>query len=414
MTRRVVVTGMGVISPVGNDVETFWNSLLEGKSGIRPIERFDTADFATKIAAPVVGFNPEDFIDRKEARKMDRFVQFAVVAAKQAYEQSGLNINEENAHRVGVFIGSGIGGIETLLEQYDVLKEKGPRRVSPFFVPMIIVDMASGQVSIMLGAKGPNHSPISACATATNAIGDAFKMIERGAADVMFAGGSEASILPITIAGFNSAKALSTAYNDRPTEASRPFDKDRDGFVLGEGAGVLVLEELEHAKRRGANILAELVGYGASGDAYHITAPAPEGEGAARAMKEALQDANVQASDIEYINAHGTSTELNDFYETLAIKSVFGEHAYKIPISSTKSLTGHLLGAAGAVEAIACIRTMSDGIIPPTANFNEPGEGCDLDYVPNEPRKQDVRMVMSNSLGFGGHNASIIFKRYEE
>jgi 3-oxoacyl-[acyl-carrier-protein] synthase II len=411
--RRVVITGMGVITPVGNDVDTFWNNLIAGKSGIRTIDRFDTTGFATTIAGQV-DFNPEDFIDKKEARRMDRFVQYAVAAAKQAMQQADLRITPENAERVGVYIGSGIGGIETLCEQYNTLLEKGPRRVSPFFVPMMIGDMASGQVSIFLGAKGPNSSPISACATGTNAIGDAFKIIERGAADVMVTGGTEAAVLPLTIAGFNAAKALATKYNDTPEKASRPFDKDRDGFVLGEGCGVLVLEELEHAKKRGASILAEIVGYGMSGDAYHITAPAPEGEGAARAMKEALRDAGIEPEAVGYINAHGTSTDLNDFYETLAIKNAFGEHAYKLAVSSTKSMTGHLLGAAGAIEAVASVRVLTDGILPPTINLDEPGEGCDLDYVPNQARKADVEYVMSNSLGFGGHNASIILKKYRD
>jgi 3-oxoacyl-[acyl-carrier-protein] synthase II len=345
---------------------------------------------------------------------MDRFVQYAVAAAKQAIDQSGLDISHENAERVGVYIGSGIGGLETMMEQHTILQEKGPRRVSPFFVPMMIADMASGQVSIAFGAKGPNSSPISACATGTNAVGDAFKIIERGAADVMFAGGSEACVLPLAVAGFNSAKALATSFNDRPEKASRPFDKDRDGFVLGEGAGVLILEELEHAKKRGAKILAEIVGYGMSGDAHHITAPAPEGEGAARAMKEAILDAGIDPSAIGYINAHGTSTDYNDYYETLAVKSTFGEHAYKLAISSTKSMTGHLLGAAGAVEAIACVRALTDGILPPTINHDTPGEGCDLDYVPNEARHVQVEYAMSNSLGFGGHNASIVLKQYKE
>ena len=413
MKRRVVITGMGVITPVGNDVETFWNSLINGHSGIRKIDRFDPTDYATQIGGQINDFNPEDFIDKKEARRMDRFVQYAMVAAQQAYKQSGLNINEENAERVGVYIGSGIGGLETLCDQYETLLDKGPRRVSPFFVPMMIVDMASGQVSIHLGAKGPNHSPVSACATGTHSIGDAFKMIERGAADVMFAGGTEAALLPLTIAGFNSAKALSTR-NDDPQHASRPFDKDRDGFVLGEGAGVMVLEELEHAKKRGANILAEIVGYGLTGDAYHITAPAPGGEGAARAMKMALNDAGLEPTAIGYINAHGTGTEYNDFYETQAVKAAFGEHAYKLAMSSTKSVTGHLLGAAGGIEAVASVMALNEGILPPTMNLDEPGEGCDLDYVPNEARKQEVEYVMSNSLGFGGHNASIILKKYKD
>jgi 3-oxoacyl-[acyl-carrier-protein] synthase II len=414
MKRRVVITGMGVVSPVGNDVDTFWNSLITGKSGIRKIDRFDTTGFATQIAGTVNDFNPEDFIDKKEARRMDRFVQYAVAAAKEALQQSKLNIVDEIAERVGVYVGSGIGGLETLCEQYDILQQKGPRRVSPFFIPMMIGDMASGQISIYFGAKGPNSSPISACATGTNAIGDAFKIIERGAADVMITGGSEAAVVPLAIAGFNAAKALCTSFNDEPTKASRPFDKNRDGFVLSEGAGILVLEELEHAKARGANILAEIVGYGMSGDAYHITAPAPEGEGAARAMKAAIQDAGIEPSAIGYINAHGTSTELNDYYETLAVKNAFGEHAYNLKISSTKSMTGHLLGAAGAIEAVACVQALREGILPPTINLEEPGEGCDLDYVPNVAQKVDVEYVMSNSLGFGGHNASIILKKYKD
>ncbi|PWK12767.1 beta-ketoacyl-ACP synthase II [Tumebacillus permanentifrigoris] len=413
MKRRVVITGMGVVSPVGNDVETFWNNLKNGRSGIRPIDRFDTTGFATTIAGLVVDFNAEDFIDKKEARKMDRFVHYAIAASLQAIKNADLDINDEIAERVGVYIGSGIGGIETLCEQHDVLSEKGPRRVSPFFVPMIIGDMASGQVSILIGAKGPNSSPISACATGTNAIGDAYKIIERGAADVMVCGGSEAAVLPLPVAGFNSAKAMSTAFNDTPEKASRPFDKDRDGFVLSEGSGILVLEELEHAKKRGAKILAEVIGYGMSGDAYHITAPAPEGEGAARAMRDALRDAGIEANKIQYINAHGTGTGA-DVIETTAIKTVYGDHAYKLAVSSTKSMTGHLLGAAGAIEAIACVEAMRDSILPPTINLDNPDEGCDLDYVPNEARSADVDYCMSNSFGFGGHNATIILKKYTE
>jgi 3-oxoacyl-[acyl-carrier-protein] synthase II len=412
--KRVVITGMGVISPVGNDVETFWNSLITGKSGIRTNDRFDTTGFATTIAGLVQDFNPEDFIDKKEARRMDRFVHYAMAAAIQAVKHADLDISDEIAERVGVYIGSGIGGLETLCEQHSILEEKGPRRVSPFFIPMMIGDMGSGQVSIHFGAKGPNSSPISACATGTNAIGDAFKIIERGQADVMITGGSEAVVLPMAVAGFNSAKALSTKYNDQPSKASRPFDKDRDGFVLGEGAGVVILEELEHAKKRGATIFAEVVGYGMSGDAYHITAPAPEGEGAARAMVEALKDAGLQPSDIQYINAHGTSTDMNDYFETLAVKKAFGEHAYKLAMSSTKSMTGHLLGAAGAVEAVACVKALNESIMPPTINLDEPGEGCDLDYIPNEARKAELTYVMSNSLGFGGHNASIIIRKYND
>lgn len=413
MKRRVVITGMGVISPVGNDVETFWNSLINGHSGIRRIDRYDVSELTTQIGALVRDFNPEDFFDKKEIRKMDRFVQYAIVAAREALKQSGLNISNENAERVGVYVGSGVGGAETMIEQYEVLRTKGARRVSPFLIPMMIVDMAAGQVSIDLGAKGPNLAPVSACATGTHAIGDAFKLIERGAADVMFAGGAEGSVFPLTIAGFNSAKALSTR-NDEPERASRPFDKDRDGFVMGEGAGIVVLEELEHAKKRGAKILAEIVGYGLSGDAHHMTAPAPEGEGAARAMKLALNDAGLEPSAIDYINAHGTGTEFNDFFETLAVKTAFGEHAYKLAMSSTKSMTGHLLGAAGGVEAVACVKAINESILPPTINLDEPGEGCDLDYVPNTARKQEVEYAMSNSLGFGGHNGSIILKKYRD
>ncbi|HEU4963056.1 MAG TPA: beta-ketoacyl-ACP synthase II [Bacilli bacterium] len=412
MKRRVVITGMGVITPLGNDVDTYWNKLKGGQSGVGMIDRFDTTGFATTIAAQV-DFNAEDFIDKKEARRMDRFVQYAVAAALQAEKQADLKINEENAERIGVYIGSGVGGLETMTDQINTLNAKGPRRVSPFFVPMMIGDMASGQVSIFLGAKGPNSSPISACATGTNAIGDAFKIIERGQADVMITGGTEAPIVPVAVAGFNAAKAMATRYNDTPEKASRPFDKDRDGFVMGEGSGVLVLEELEHAKKRGANILAEVIGYGMSGDAYHIVQPAPEGEGAARAMKEALRDAGLEPNQIDYINAHGTGTDFNDLYETQAVKSVFGDHAYKLAMSSTKSMTGHLLGAAGAIEAVACVKALQEGVLPPTTNLDEPGEGCDLDYVPNEARQADVQIVMSNSLGFGGHNASILLRKYK-
>jgi 3-oxoacyl-[acyl-carrier-protein] synthase II len=413
LRRRVVVTGMGVISPVGNDVQTFWNALIEGKSGIRVIDRFDVSEYPTKIAGMVEGFNPEDFIDKKEAKRMDRFAQFAVACALMAKNDAGLEITPENAERIGVYIGSGIGGLHTLMEQHQILLEKGPRRVSPFLIPMMISDMASGQVSIILGAKGPNSSPISACATGTNAIGDAYKIIERGHADVMFTGGSEATIHPIALAGFSAARALSQR-NDEPEKASRPFDRDRDGFVMGEGAGVLVLEALEHALARGAKIYAEIIGYGMSGDAYHITQPAPEGEGAARAMREALRDAGIEPSEVDYINAHGTSTDFNDKFETSAIKKAFGDAAYKVAISSTKSMTGHLLGAAGAIEAVASILTIKNDIIPPTINYENPDPDCDLDYVPNVARRTKVEVAMSNSLGFGGHNASIIFKEYHE
>lgn len=412
MKRRVVITGLGVISPVGNDVDIFWNNLIEGRSGIRTIDSFDVSEYPCKIGGVVADFDPENYMDKKDARRMDRFAQFAVAAAKNAMEDSKLEITPENAHRVGVYVGSGIGGLQTLSEQHQILLEKGPRRVSPFFVPMMISDMGTGQISIMLGAKGPNSAPVSACATGTNAIGDAFKIIERGAADVMVTGGAEASMIPLALAGFASAKALATRYNETPEKASRPFDRERDGFVMGEGAGILVLEELEHAKQRGARIYAEIVGYGMSGDAHHITMPAPEGEGAARAMKEAILDAGLQPTDIDYINAHGTSTDFNDKFETLAIKNVFGEHAYKLAVSSTKSMTGHLLGAAGGVEAIASVKAINEGIIPPTINYEYPDPECDLDYVPNKARHSDIEVAMSNSFGFGGHNASIVLRKY--
>ncbi|WP_027414564.1 beta-ketoacyl-ACP synthase II [Aneurinibacillus terranovensis] len=413
MKNRVVVTGMGAVTPIGNNAADFWEGLLNGKSGVDYITAFDTADYPTKIAAEVKNFNPEDYLERKDVKRTDRFVQFAVAAAKMAVEDAKLDIGEENAERVGVYIGSGIGGLGTWEDQHTILLEKGPRRVSPFFIPMMIANMASGQVSIALGAKGPNSAAVTACASATHSIGDAFKIIERGIADVMITGGAEATVRPMALAGFSSAKALSTR-NDEPQKASRPFDKDRDGFVMGEGAGVIVLESLEHAKKRGATILAEIIGYGMSADAYHLTQPAPEGEGAARAMTAALKDAGIEPSQVDYINAHGTSTDYNDKFETMAIKKSFGEHAYKVAISSTKSMTGHLLGAAGGVEAIACTLAIRDHIVPPTINYETPDPECDLDYVPNEARKMDVNIAMSNSLGFGGHNATIIFKKYTD
>ncbi|OFW80303.1 MAG: beta-ketoacyl-[acyl-carrier-protein] synthase II [Alicyclobacillus sp. RIFOXYA1_FULL_53_8] len=411
MKRRVVVTGLGAITPVGGDVPTLWESLLAGKSGISRIDTFDVSDYPTKIAGIVRDFEPEQYIDKKELRKLDRFTQFALVAAKQAVEDSKLQITEENATRVGVYIGSGIGGIGTMLENYRTLLDRGPRRVSPFLVPMMISNMASGQVSIMMGAKGPNSSPISACATGTNAIGDAYKIIERGAADVMIAGGAEAAIVDLALAGFSNMKALSTR-NDEPTRASRPFDGERDGFVMGEGAGVVILESLEHALARGAKIRAEIIGYGMSGDAYHMTAPAPEGAGAYEAMSQALWDADLAPEAIDYINAHGTSTDFNDKFETIAVKRLFKDHAYRLAMSSIKSMTGHLLGAAGGVEAVATVRTLEEGMLPPTINYEHPDPECDLDYVPNVARAADVTIAMSNSFGFGGHNASIILKKY--
>ncbi len=412
MKRRVVITGVGVISPVGNDATTFWNSLLEGKSGIDRITSFDVSQYPTQIAGEVKNFNPEEFMDKKDVKRNDRFVQFAMAAAKMAVKDANLTVTEENAEQVGVYIGSGIGGLATWEEQHTVLMEKGPRRVSPFFIPMMIANMASGQVSIELGAKGPTSSAITACATGTNAIGDAFRLIQHGHADVMITGGAEATIRPMALAGFCSAKAMSTR-NDEPQKASRPFDKDRDGFVMGEGAGILVLEELEHAKRRGASIIAEVIGYGMSADAHHITAPSPGGEGAARCMKNALKDAGVDPTEVDYINAHGTSTDQGDIAETMAIKKVFGEHAYELAVSSTKSMTGHLLGATGGIEAIATAYAIRDQILPPTINLENPDPECDLDYVPNVARKAKVDVAISNTFGFGGHNASIVLKKYK-
>lgn len=379
--------------------------------GIGPITRVDAEEYSAKVAAELKDFNVEDYMDKKEARKMDRFTQYAVVAAKMAVEDAELNITDEIAPRVGVWVGSGIGGLETLESQFEIFLTKGPRRVSPFFVPMMIPDMATGQISIALGAKGVNSCTVTACATGTNSIGDAFKVIQRGDADVMVTGGTEAPLTRMSFAGFSANKALST--NPDPKTASRPFDKNRDGFVMGEGAGIIVLEELEHALARGAKIYGEIVGYGSTGDAYHITAPAQDGEGGARAMQEAIKDAGIAPEEIDYINAHGTSTYYNDKYETMAIKTVFGEHAHKLAVSSTKSMTGHLLGAAGGIEAIFSILAIKEGVIPPTINIQTPDEECDLDYVPDEARRQELNYVLSNSLGFGGHNATLIFKKYQ-
>lgn len=409
--KRVVVTGLGALSPLGNDVDTSWNNAINGVSGIGPITRVDAEEYPAKVAAELKDFNVEDYMDKKEARKMDRFTQYAVVAAKMAVEDAGLKITDEIAPRVGVWVGSGIGGLETLESQFEIFLTKGPRRVSPFFVPMMIPDMATGQISIALGAKGVNSCTVTACATGTNSIGDAFKVIQRGDAEAMITGGTEAPLTRMSFAGFSANKALST--NPDPKTASRPFDKNRDGFVMGEGAGIIVLEELEHALARGAKIYGEIVGYGSTGDAYHITAPAQDGEGGARAMQEAIKDAGIAPEEIDYINAHGTSTYYNDKYETMAIKTVFGEHAYKLAVSSTKSMTGHLLGAAGGIEAIFSILAIKEGMIPPTINIETPDEECDLDYVPGEARRQDLSYVLSNSLGFGGHNATLIFKKYQ-
>ncbi|MDP4085124.1 MAG: beta-ketoacyl-ACP synthase II [Bacillota bacterium] len=409
--RRVVVTGIGAVTPLGNDVDTTWKNIVEGKSGIGPLTRVNADEYPAKVAGQLNDFDPTLFMDKKDARKMDRFTQYAVAASLMAVKDANLTITDENAPRVGVWIGSGIGGMETFEQQYEIFLQRGYKRVSPFFVPMLIPDMATGQVSITLGAKGFNSCTVTACATGTNSIGDAFRVIERGDADVMVTGGAEAPITKMSVAGFCANTALST--NPDPNTASRPFDKNRDGFVIGEGAGIVVLEELEHALARGANIYAEIVGYGATGDAYHITAPAPGGEGGVRAMRMALKGSGLNPEDIDYINAHGTSTAYNDKFETIAVKEVFGEHAYKLAMSSTKSMTGHLLGAAGGVEAIFSVLAIRDSILPPTINLETPDPECDLDYVPNKARKKELKTVMSNSLGFGGHNATIILKKYE-
>jgi 3-oxoacyl-[acyl-carrier-protein] synthase II len=409
VNKSVVVTGLGAITPIGIGKENYWNALKEGKSGIKKITRFDVTDCPAQIAGEVNDFEANDYIDKKEAKRMDRFTQFAVAATKLAIDDAKLNLNQIDKNRFGVVLGSGIGGIETLEREYQKLITKGPKRISPFFIPMMISNIAAGQISILFGAKGPNTTIVTACASSTNSIGEAFKIIQRGDADIMVTGGTEACITALSVAGFSSMKALSTR-NDEPDKASRPFDKDRDGFVMGEGAGILILEEKEHAIRRGAEIYAEVVGYGMSADAYHITAPAPEGEGAARAIENAIADANIEAKDIDYINAHGTSTLYNDEFETRAIKNIFGDHAYQLAVSSTKSMTGHLLGAAGGIEAIACIMALTKDFIPPTINYTTPDPACDLDYVPNEGRSKKVRYALSNSLGFGGHNATIILK----
>jgi beta-ketoacyl-acyl-carrier-protein synthase II len=409
--KRVVVTGIGAVTPVGNDAATMWQNLLEGKSGIDHLTRVNKDDYPAKVAAEVKDFNPEDYMEKKDSKRMDLFTQYAVAASKMAVEDAKLSITDENANRIGVWIGSGIGGMGTYEEQFEKLMTKGPRRVSPFFVPMMIPDMASGQVSIQLGAKGINSCTVTACASGANSIGDAFKVIQRGDADIMITGGTEAPLTKMAFAGFAAAKALS--FNDDPATASRPFDANRDGFVMGEGAGILILESLESALERGATIYAEIAGYGSSGDAYHITAPAPEGEGAVRAMRQAMEDAELQAEDIDYVNAHGTSTELNDKFETAALKQLLGDCAYQTAISSTKSMTGHMLGAAGAVEAIICVKSIQDAVVPPTINQSEKDPLCDLDYVPNVKREQAVRAALSNSLGFGGHNAALVFKQYQ-
>jgi 3-oxoacyl-[acyl-carrier-protein] synthase II len=408
--RRVVITGIGAISPVGNTAEESWEAVINGKSGVGPLTRLDSEQFPVKVAAEVKNFNIEDYIERKEARKMDRFTHYALAASIMAMKDAGLEeLDEELKLRTGVWIGSGIGGMETHEQQFLTFQERGYRRVSPFFVPMMIPDMASGQVSIHFGAKGINSCTVTACASGTNSIGDAFEVIRRGDAEVMITGGAEAPITTMAVAGFCANKALSL--NPDPTQASRPFDAERDGFVIGEGAGIVILEEYEHAVERGAKIYAELIGYGSTGDAHHITAPAPEGEGAARAMMQAIEEGGISPDKIDYINAHGTSTPYNDQFETMAAKTVFGDHAYKLAISSTKSMTGHLLGAAGGLEAIFTVKALQEGILPPTMNYVNADPECDLDVVPNEARKANIEYAMSNSLGFGGHNATLIFKK---
>ncbi|MFJ8234591.1 beta-ketoacyl-ACP synthase II [Ureibacillus sp. NPDC094379] len=412
MKRRVVITGIGAVTPLGNTAEETWSAIKAGKSGVGPLTRLDSEKFPAKVAAEVKDFDIEQYnIDRKEARKMDRFTHYALAASIMAVKDADLTITDEIAPKVGVWIGSGIGGMETYEKQMEVFQERGVRRVSPFFVPMMIPNMASGQVSIHLGAKGINSCSVTACASGTNSIGDAFKVIQRGDADAMITGGAEAPIVNMAVAGFCSSTALSL--NPEAKTASRPFDKDRDGFVIAEGAGILVLEEYEFAKARGAKIYAEVIGYGATGDAYHITAPAPNGEGAARAIQQAIDDAGIDSTQVGYINAHGTSTPYNDLFETMAVKSVFGEHAYNLAMSSTKSMTGHLLGAAGGVETIFTALALKEGILPPTINLETPDPECDLDYVPNVAREASVEYAMSNSLGFGGHNASLLLKKVD-
>ena len=408
--RRVVVTGMGIISPVGNDLSTAWKNILDGVSGIGPVTHFDTTGYATRIAGEVRDFDPTQWIAPKEVKKMDPFIHYGIAAGVQAIRDAGLEIRPDNAPRIGVAVGAGIGGLSTIEATTIEMHEKGPRRVSPFFVPSSIINMVSGHLSIMFGIKGPNIACVTACATATHNLGLAMRMIQYGDADVMVAGGAEFATTGVAMAGFCSAKAMSTR-NDEPTRASRPWDKDRDGFVLSDGAGVLVLEEYEHARARGARIHAELIGFGMSGDAYHITAPSEGGEGAARCMQAALDDAGIAPSEVQYINAHGTSTPLGDLGEVQAAKKVFGEHAYKLAMSSTKSTTGHLLGAAGGVEAIFTILAMRDQVLPPTINLDEPGEGCDLDFVPNVAREARIEIAISNSFGFGGTNGTLAFRR---
>ena len=413
MKRRVVVTGLGALTPVGNDVPAMWNALVAGKSGTAPITQFDASTFPVRFAAELKGFDPSQYMDRKEIKRADPYTQYAVSASKQAMRDAGLEggVNGLDPDRIGVILGSGTGGLKSFEEQHDVYRERGPSKISPFFIPMFITDIAAGIVSMQFNAKGPNYATVSACATAAHAIGDAFRTIQYGDADVMICGGSEAAVTPMAIAGFANMKALSER-NESPETASRPFDLTRDGFVMGEGAGVVVLEELEHALKRGARIYAEVAGYGATGDAYHLTAPAPDGEGAQRAMKRALNDAGLTPADVQYINAHGTSTPANDLNETRAIKAVFGEHAAGLNVSSTKSSTGHMLGAAGAVEFIISALAVREGIVPPTINYGTPDPECDLNYTPNASVKREMTAAISNSFGFGGHNVSLAVRKF--
>jgi len=411
LNRRVVVTGVGMVTPVGLDTETSWDGLIAGKSGIGPITQFDDKEVPTQIAGEVKGFDAAKYIEPKEIKKMDRFIHLAIAASQIAMDDAKLVISPENADRVGVIAGAGIGGLPAIERSYRAYMEKGYRRITPFFIPMSIINELAGHISMRFGAKGPNISVVTACATGTHSIGDAFKWIQRGDADAMFAGGAESCVCPLGVGGFNAMKALSTR-NNEPERASRPFDAQRDGFVMGEGSGIIILEELEFARKRGARILAEVIGYGASGDAYHITSPAPNGEGAARCMNMAIKDAGISPADIGYINAHGTSTKYGDELETMAIKAVFGDQAYKVPVSSTKSMTGHLLGAAGGVEAVISILALERGILPPTINLENPDPECDLDYIPNTARKKQVEVVMSNSFGFGGTNATMVFRKF--
>ncbi|MCP4668574.1 MAG: beta-ketoacyl-ACP synthase II [Deltaproteobacteria bacterium] len=412
MTRRVVVTGLGMVTPLGTGVEKNWEAVCAGKSGIGPITKFDASDFPTRIAAEVTDFDPKDFIEKQQIRRFDIFLHYALASARMAMEDSGLKIDVRNAPRIGCVTGSGLGGLTSIEHVHKVLLERGPSRISPFFIPGIIANMVPGQISIEYGAKGPNLSLETACAAGSHALGEAFRLIREDISDAIITGGAEATVTPLAVGGFCSMRALSTR-NDEPEKASRPFDLDRDGFVMGEGAGILVIEELEQALERGAPVYAEVVGYGLTGDAYHVSAPEPQGEGAIGCMKMALDSANLNPEDIDYINAHGTSTPLNDLSECKAIKALFGDHAYKLAISSTKSMTGHLLGGAGGVESILTVLAIKHGIIPPTMNYETPDPDCDLDWVPNKARQEKVRMAMSNSFGFGGTNASLIFKAYE-